>query len=341
VKSGCQPTCKFHFVPACLQLNRVKVLISFFKDYVRASTIVHDFVHQYDKALNARYLKEKEKDVKTKTSRPILKTCYKMEVEAANVYIRNSFMMFQEELFSSQKYNSSKHREEGGTKIYRVTHHGRETPFYEVALEFLEKKATCTCHMFEFVGILCRHILHVFLKKNLAGIPQHYVLERWSINAKSRIIHGISSDEIEVETQNSSTLMRNSLKLKFDDVVELGSHSKKKYEHLNIALQNLRHELLTMNDDCDKDIEDGDVGSAESPVLNSQVLTNNKFILQDPIHVPCRGRPKALRQKHPIEKQPMKKMTCSICNTVGHVKSKCHSLKQTRYSFFLFLCEIL
>jgi hypothetical protein len=145
--------------------------------------MVHDSVHQYEKALNARYLKEKEKNVKTKTSRPILKTCYKMEAEAAKVYTRKSFLMFQEEPFKSQKYNSSKHRE-GGKKIYTVTHHERQSPFYEVALEVLEKKATYTCHIFEFVGILCRHILQVFLKKSLVDIlPQHYVLEKETINA--------------------------------------------------------------------------------------------------------------------------------------------------------------
>ena len=77
--------------------------------------------------------------------------------------------MFQEELFNSQKYNSSKHWEEGATKIYRVTHHGRETPFDEVTLEFLEKKATCTCNMFEFVRILCMHILHVFFEEIFGG----------------------------------------------------------------------------------------------------------------------------------------------------------------------------
>jgi hypothetical protein len=120
-----------------------------------------------------------------------------------------------------------------------VTHLGREDLFYEVALEILENKAACTCRMFEFVGILCRHILQVFVKKSFVDIPHHYVLERWTINAKSCIIHGISSDEIEVETQNSSTLMKNSLKLEFDKLQELGSHSKKKYEHLSIGLQKL------------------------------------------------------------------------------------------------------
>jgi hypothetical protein len=60
----------------------------FFKDYVRSSTMVCDFVYQYEKALDARYFKEKERDVKTLNSRLILKTCYKMEAEAAKVYTR-------------------------------------------------------------------------------------------------------------------------------------------------------------------------------------------------------------------------------------------------------------
>jgi hypothetical protein len=176
--------------------------------------------------------------------------------------------------------------------------------------------------MFEFVGILCRHILQVLLKKSLVDIlPQYYVLERWTINAKSHVIHGISSDEIQVETQKFFTLMRNSLKLQFDDVVDLGSHSKKKYEHLGIGLQKLHHELLTTDDDCDKDIENGDVGSADGLVLNNQVLSNITFTLQDSVHVPCRRRPKSLRQIHPREKKKKKKTastrTCSIAKKQG------------------------
>ena len=46
-----------------------------FKDYVHSSTMISDFVYQYEQALNACYLKEKEQDVETKNSVPILKTC--------------------------------------------------------------------------------------------------------------------------------------------------------------------------------------------------------------------------------------------------------------------------
>jgi hypothetical protein len=66
-------------------------------------------------------------------------------------------------------------------------------------------------------------------------ITKHYVLERWTINAKSRIIYGIYSDDIQVEAHNYSTLMRNSLMLQFYEVVEVGCQLKRKYEHLAVG----------------------------------------------------------------------------------------------------------
>ena len=108
----------------------------FFKDYVHSSTTISDFVYQYELALNARYLKEKEQDVKKKNSMPILKTCYKLEAETAKVYTRKMFMKFQEELFCSKKYKASKYHE-GVKKIYKVVAHGKESPFYEVSLDIV------------------------------------------------------------------------------------------------------------------------------------------------------------------------------------------------------------
>ena len=281
--------------------QRSESMNKFFKGYVRSSTMISDFVCQYEKALNARYLKEKQQDVKTKTSMPILKTCYKMEGEAAKVYTRKMFIKFQEELFCSKKYKASKYREEGVKKIYKVAPHGKESPIYEVLFEISEKKAICTCHLFEFVGILCRHILIVFVKKSLVDfLPPYYILERWTIKAKNNIIHDISGDVIQVEPQISSTLMRNSLLLLFLEVAEVGSQSMKKYEHLDLALQKVHVELLAMHDV-------DDLVNFDKTTLNSQVLSNLPGALQDPPYVLSKGRPKSLRQKNPKENQPTKK----------------------------------
>ncbi|KAG6673066.1 hypothetical protein I3842_16G092600 [Carya illinoinensis] len=161
----------------------------FFKDYVRSSTMVNDFVHQYEKAIDARYFKEREKDVRTKSTRAIMKTPFKIEEEAYEVYTRKSFMIFQDKLFNCLRYQARKLNVIGEAKTYGVTAHGKETSFYHVTLEGDEIHTTCTCHMWEFMGILCRHILCVFDENaKLNGLPQHYVLDRWTINSKNQII---------------------------------------------------------------------------------------------------------------------------------------------------------
>ena len=99
-----------------------------------------------------------------------------MEAEATKVYTKKMFMKFQEELFCNKIYKVSKYCKEGVKKIYKVVAHGKESPFYKVSLDIVETTTICTCHMFEFVGIICRHILVVFVKKFLMHfLPSHYI----------------------------------------------------------------------------------------------------------------------------------------------------------------------
>ncbi|KAF5468831.1 hypothetical protein F2P56_012948 [Juglans regia] len=108
--------------------QRSESMNKFFKDYVRSSTMVSDFVHQYEKAIDARYFKEKEKDVRRKSTRAIMKTPFKIEEEAALVYTRKSFIIFQDELFNSLRYQARRLSLTGEAKTYGVTVHGKETP---------------------------------------------------------------------------------------------------------------------------------------------------------------------------------------------------------------------
>ncbi|KAF3952277.1 hypothetical protein CMV_022150 [Castanea mollissima] len=140
------------------------------------------------------------------------------------------------------------------------------------------------------------------------------------------IVHDISSDVVQVEPQVSSTMMRNSLMLQFLEVAEVGSQSEKQYKHLGQTLRKVHEELLAMQDVQDVD----DLGSPDNTILNSQVLSNLPMTLRDPPHVPSKGRPKALRQKHPKEKQLMKKRKCSICKETGHVRTNCPTHKHSR-----------
>ncbi|KAG6734805.1 hypothetical protein I3842_01G288500, partial [Carya illinoinensis] len=257
--------------------QRSESMNKFFKDYVRSSTMVSDFVHQYEKTLDARYFKEKEKDVQTKSTRAVMKTLWKIESDAASVYTRKSFMIFQDELFNSQRYIPTKVGKEGERKIYGVTPNGKEQPIYHVTLESGDAKAICTCHMFEFVGILCRHILCVLGKKSkLDMLPHHYILERWTINAKSRAILDIPNSDGHVMTHDDPMMRKSKLMMQFYDIAELGSQSPQKYNHLSLALDKVHKELLFMEDiEGEKNIEGGNMSQNDSQVLNPKLDLGN------------------------------------------------------------------
>ncbi|XP_042978660.1 protein FAR1-RELATED SEQUENCE 5-like [Carya illinoinensis] len=258
------------WVPAYLQTTfcagmstsqRSESMNKFFKDCVRSSTMVSDFVHQYEKALDARYFKEKEKDVQTKSTQAVMKTLWKIEADAASVYTRKSFMIFQDELFNSQRYIPIKVGKEGERRIYGITPNGKEQPIYHVTLESGDAKAICTCHMFEFVGILCRHILCVIGKKSkLDMLPHHYILEKWTINAKSWANLDIPNFDGHVMTHDDPMMRKSKLMMQFYDIAELDSQSPQKYNHLSLALDKVHKELLFMEDiEGEKNIEGGNM----------------------------------------------------------------------------------
>ena len=52
-----------------------------------------------------------------------------------------------------------------------------------VRIDLSSKVGTCECNLFEFKGILCRHILAIFHLKNVVEIPDHFILKRWTKEA--------------------------------------------------------------------------------------------------------------------------------------------------------------
>ncbi|XP_042942706.1 protein FAR1-RELATED SEQUENCE 9-like [Carya illinoinensis] len=185
------------------------------------------------------------------------------------------------------------------------------------------------------MGILCKHILCVFGKKGkLDRLPQHYVMERWTINAKSRPIPDIPSPTGLLQLGLDDPMMRRSNSMiQLYDIVELGLQSEEKHSFLTRALEKIHKELLAMEDHVDTEgthySNRGETCSIDQ-VLTSQVVSNFSQTVQDPPRVPTKGRPKSLRSKNPKETQTTKKRRCSICKAEGHAKSNCPSVRDLR-----------
>ncbi|KAL6543874.1 hypothetical protein OROGR_010371 [Orobanche gracilis] len=79
------------------------------------------------------------------------------------------------------------------------------------------KMARCTCKNFEFVGILCRHVLSVLLHKGCFDIPPTYWLSRWSREkVQYNEIYELPQEEnigVSSSCANNSDLVTNAIEL--------------------------------------------------------------------------------------------------------------------------------
>ncbi|KZV45555.1 hypothetical protein F511_35313 [Dorcoceras hygrometricum] len=207
---------------------------SFFDGYVNQQTTLPLFFRQYESALENSFERELEADFDTMCSTPVLKTPSPMEKQAANLYTKRIFLKFQEELVETFAYTASRIDGDGDTDTYRVAKFEDDYKAYIVSLNIAGKTASCSCHMFEYSGILCRHILTVFTVTNILTLPSHYILKRWTRNAKD----GASFDEhFELRGQESLTKRYNNLCKEAIRYAEAGAIASETY---SVAISCLR-----------------------------------------------------------------------------------------------------
>ena len=182
---------------------------SFFEGYVNQQTTLPMFFRQYERALENWLEKEIEADFDTICNTPVLRTPSPMEKQAANLYTRKIFTKFQEELVETFVYTANRIEGDGAISTFRVAKFEDDNKAYMVTLNYPEMRANCSCQMFEYSGILCRHVLTVFTVTNVLTLPSPYILKRWTRNAKGGA--GLDDHTADSHGQESLTLRYNNL----------------------------------------------------------------------------------------------------------------------------------
>lgn len=157
---------------------------SFLDGYINQQTTMPMFFKQYERALENSLEREIEADYDTICTTPVLKTPSPMEQQASNLYTKKIFIKFQEELVETFVYTANNIEGNGEVSTFRVAKYEHDHKAFMVTLNMSEMKATCSCQMFEYSGVLCRHILTVFTVTNVLTLPPHYILKRWTRNAR-------------------------------------------------------------------------------------------------------------------------------------------------------------
>ncbi|XP_051113428.1 protein FAR1-RELATED SEQUENCE 5 [Andrographis paniculata] len=246
---------------------------SYFDGYINASTNLNQFFKLYERALESRHEKEVKADFDTMNTPPVLKTPSPMEKQASEFYTRKVFARFQEELVSTLTFTATKVEDDGEVGIYNVAKYKEDHRVYHVRFNVLEMRATCSCHMFEFSGLLCRHILAVFRVTNVLTLPSHYILKRWTRNAKSSVILEERVTDPFKSYLESHTVRYNTLRHEAFKFVDEGAESVECYNVAVAALAEASRKVaLAMKSEGKGSVNNGpmkDVASRSGIWLNN------------------------------------------------------------------------
>ncbi|KAH7532703.1 hypothetical protein FEM48_Zijuj04G0050500 [Ziziphus jujuba var. spinosa] len=233
----------------------------------RLSTFGIDAQKQYEKALNDRYEKESKEEFETFYTKPVLKTPLPVEKQAAEIYTRKMFSIFQDEVFESLVLAVKLSGEEGGTiKKYEVARFDEEHKVYFVDFNITEQIATCSCKMFEFEGILCRHVLAVFKATNVFILPQHYILKRWTRNAKDvAMLHILPSVEMQGKSPKGKNLQYSIL---YQEAIKCAEEGLASDHIFKVALNALREARIN--------IMAAKKNAVNAPKLDTMASTSNR-----------------------------------------------------------------
>jgi hypothetical protein len=133
--------------------------------------------------------------------------------------------------------------------------------------------------MFEFSGLLCRHILAVFRVTNVLTLPSHYILKRWTRNAKSNVILEEHACDVYTYYLESHTVRYNTLRHEAFKFVDKGASSPETYDVAKDALQEASKRVAqVMRKEGRTPISNG---KARSHLLNDENRANYTSGCQD------------------------------------------------------------
>ena len=169
---------------------------SLLKDYLKSNLDIVQFFKQFQRAIDDVCYNEVCADYDMSQKIPTLKVNVPLLRHARDIYTRVVFTMFQDEFEKSLMVVVDTFHQSGPISTYKF-HNCEGSRQHTVTSS--NGLITCSCNNFEFVGIMCSHILKVLdeIKIKLM-IPEQFILKRWTKNARVGVV--LDSHECEVQS---------------------------------------------------------------------------------------------------------------------------------------------
>ncbi|XP_031106226.1 protein FAR1-RELATED SEQUENCE 5-like [Ipomoea triloba] len=272
-------------------------------------------------AIDTQRHKQAKLDVACEGYLPVVKTPLPIERYAASIYTITIFYDVQAEIvvgcFECRVFSVSM---DGDVK--RVEVEGANGVVCVVVFHMSETTASCSCRMFERVGLLCRHIFLVFKDAHVDSIPDCYIVSRWTRDAYKRPIYDIDGVHDEFAFRGNSR--KGAMKEVWNDFyscVALAGDNSDRVSELSRILRELKLSFVGA---------DSTLGSSvgKSGVIRffGGVLASSEIVVQPPTVAKNKGSWKRYKisKELAMEKAAQFTRECATCHKCnGHDSRNC------------------
>lgn len=167
--------------------QRDESVTPFFNGRVNSKTTLKQFIEEYDKALRNKVEKEHLADFQCFSTWIPCVTLFEVEKQFQVAYTNTKFKEFQKELTGKLYCEvSSVDDKDGKFDVSEVVFVGEKRKQIRFSVHFNaeNREVQCTCGLFEFKGILCKHSISVLMKMEIINVPEKYILPRWRKDLK-------------------------------------------------------------------------------------------------------------------------------------------------------------
>ncbi|GMY19668.1 protein FAR1-RELATED SEQUENCE 12-like isoform X2, partial [Fagus crenata] len=171
---------------------------NFFQNSKSKPMTLPEYGQIYKEAAEQHRKKELDEDNSCDAREPELISDSLMLKQASDKYTRTMFKIFQKNLLGIISVPLEVITSNDEIVKFKVTE-GEKTENI-VEFKISDSTTTCSCELFESVGILCVHALKVLNAMNIFQIPQQHILKRWTKSARDGVEEDDNGKEITDES---------------------------------------------------------------------------------------------------------------------------------------------
>ncbi|XP_024199802.1 protein FAR1-RELATED SEQUENCE 5-like [Rosa chinensis] len=308
--------CNHIFHAGMQSSQRVESNHSFFKSFVSVNNSLLDFATRIKRGLRQQRHEELIRDHVDSNEIPKTRTYYPIEKQMREVYTKEIFLRFQDEVVKSTAYLKCETlKEDENECVYNVLRAADDEQSWKLRQIVHDKVsgfAKCSCGGFEVEGIACRHIIFFFRSMNMVHLPIEYILDRWTKNAKVGRVW--DDDGVEVKDVGDKSLMMRYIQLSqlSQGVIDEASLSQETTKYFTDGLHSLRLGIKELF---------SNLGVEELPSTKKKKRIPQEILIEEPSQSKAKGSGKRLKSSKEIAMN--RQRNCGKCGKTGHNIKTC------------------